>query len=131
MSRRVQILSDHKCICQVALRRLVTKVLGCHVKELWKAIDYLKEQVRVLKEQQEKDKRILLDAHVERFVRSVKEECIDRLILSSEKQLRYVLAEYLMYHHHERIRQGINRIIEPQHEGGRVRSFASSVWAGC
>jgi len=30
-------------------------------KELWKAIDYLKEQVRVLKEQQEKDKRILLN----------------------------------------------------------------------
>ena len=29
--RRVQILSDHKCICQLALRRLVTKVLACHV----------------------------------------------------------------------------------------------------
>ena len=32
-------------------------------QELWKAIEYLKEQVRVLKEQQEKDKRILLDNH--------------------------------------------------------------------
>ena len=32
-------------------------------QELWKAIDYLKEQVRVLKEQQEKDQRILLDNH--------------------------------------------------------------------
>jgi len=32
-------------------------------KELWRAIDYLKEQVRVLKEQQEKDKRILLSNH--------------------------------------------------------------------
>jgi alkanesulfonate monooxygenase SsuD/methylene tetrahydromethanopterin reductase-like flavin-dependent oxidoreductase (luciferase family) len=32
-------------------------------KELWKAIEYLKEQVQVLKEQQEKDKRILLDNH--------------------------------------------------------------------
>ena len=30
-------------------------------QELWKAIEYLKEQVRVLKEQQEKDKRILLN----------------------------------------------------------------------
>jgi putative transposase len=28
-------------------------------KELWKAIDYLKEQVRVMQEQQEEDKRIL------------------------------------------------------------------------
>jgi len=33
----------------------------CVDKELWKAIDYLKEQVRVLKEQQEKEKRILLN----------------------------------------------------------------------
>jgi hypothetical protein len=30
-------------------------------KELWKAIEYLKEQVKVLREQREKDKCILLD----------------------------------------------------------------------
>jgi hypothetical protein len=42
---------------------LVTCLAYCFDKELWKAIDYLKEQVRVLKEQQEKDKRILLDNH--------------------------------------------------------------------
>jgi hypothetical protein len=34
-----------------------------------------------------------LNAHAERFVRSVKEECLDHLILSSEEQLRYVLGE--------------------------------------
>ena len=60
-----------------------------------------------------------LNAHAERFVRSVKEECLDHLILSSEEQLRYVLAEYLQYYHHERIHQGLNRIIEPQHEGNQ------------
>ena len=32
-------------------------------RELWKTIDYLKEQVRILKEQHEKDKRILLNDH--------------------------------------------------------------------
>jgi hypothetical protein len=58
-----------------------------------------------------------LNAHAERFVRSVKEECLDRLILSSEEQLRYVLGEYLQYYHHERIHQGPHKIIEPQHEG--------------
>jgi hypothetical protein len=35
----------------------------CLDKELWKTIEYRKEQVRVLKEQQEKDKRILLSNH--------------------------------------------------------------------
>ncbi len=39
------------------------------------------------------------------------------LILSSEDQLRHVLSEYLQYYRHERIHQGLNRIIEPQHEG--------------
>ncbi len=58
-----------------------------------------------------------LNAHAERFVRSVREECLAHLILSSEEQLRYVLAEYLQYYHHKRIHQGLHRIIEPQHEG--------------
>lgn len=217
---------------------MMTCLAYCLDKELWKAIDDLKEQVRVLKEQQEKDKRILLNdrqkirliakakqltrellaacdffsvellvkgrlvrcmvlfaidvathkveilgirpqpngpwmeqiarnirgeggfvagkkylihdrdplftakfesilktagvecvrlpprspnsnAHAERFVRSVKEECLDHLILFSEEQLRYVLSEYLQDYHHERIHQGINRVIEPQHEGSQ------------
>ena len=38
---------------------LITCLAYCVDKELWKAIDYLKEQVRVMQEQQEEDKRIL------------------------------------------------------------------------
>ena len=38
-------------------------------------------------------------------------------ILSSEEQLRHVLTEYLQYYHHERIHQGIDRIIEPKYGG--------------
>jgi hypothetical protein len=60
-----------------------------------------------------------LNPHAERFVRSVKEECLALLILSSEEQLRYVLGEYLAYYHHERIHQGLHKIIEPQHEGNQ------------
>jgi len=40
---------------------LVTYLAYCIDKELYKAIDYLKEQVHVLKEHQQKDKRILLN----------------------------------------------------------------------
>jgi hypothetical protein len=39
---------------------MLTCLAYCLDQELWKAIDYLKEQVRVLREQQEKDKHILL-----------------------------------------------------------------------
>jgi transposase InsO family protein len=60
-----------------------------------------------------------LNSHAERFVRSVREEALDHPILSSEEQLRYVLAEYLQYYHHERMHQGIDRIIEPQHAGNQ------------
>ena len=42
---------------------MVTCLAYCLDKELWKAIEYLKEQVRVVKEQQEKDQRILLNNH--------------------------------------------------------------------
>ena len=40
---------------------LITCLAYCVDKELYKAIDYLREPVRVLIEQQDKDKRILLD----------------------------------------------------------------------
>jgi putative transposase len=42
---------------------VITCLAYCIDKELWKAIEYLKEQVRVLKELQEKDNHILLDNH--------------------------------------------------------------------
>jgi transposase InsO family protein len=58
-----------------------------------------------------------LDAFAERFVRSIKEECLDRLILSSVEQLDYAVRDYLQYYHHERIHQGLGGIIEPVHEG--------------
>lgn len=58
-----------------------------------------------------------LNAHAERFVRSIKQECLSRLILSSAKQLNHVLSEYLEYYNHERIHQGINGIVEPKHQG--------------
>lgn len=45
---------------------LITCLAYCVDRELYKAIDYLKEQVRVLIEQQEKGKRILLDNHQRR-----------------------------------------------------------------
>ncbi|MHC4203581.1 MAG: integrase core domain-containing protein, partial [Planctomycetota bacterium] len=56
-----------------------------------------------------------LNCYAERFVKSIKSECLDHLILSSVKQLEYVIEQYCAYYNHERIHQGVGRIIEPKH----------------
>jgi transposase InsO family protein len=52
-----------------------------------------------------------LNAFAERWVRSVKEECLDQLILFGERSLCYALNEYLTYHQNERNHQGLNNVI--------------------
>jgi transposase InsO family protein len=47
-----------------------------------------------------------LNAYAERWVRSVKEECLARLILWGEASLRHVLKEYVDHYHQERNHQG-------------------------
>jgi putative transposase len=53
-----------------------------------------------------------LNAHAERFVRTIKESCLERLILFGEGSLRKAIHEFLAYYHHERNHQGLgNRLI--------------------
>jgi putative transposase len=56
-----------------------------------------------------------LNCYTERYVKSVKPECLGHLILSSVEQLEYALAQYSEYSHHERFHQGVGRIIGPKH----------------
>lgn len=59
-----------------------------------------------------------LNAYAERFVRSIKEECLSQIIPLGERHLRRAVAEYTEHYHRERNHQGIgNRLIEPQEEG--------------
>jgi transposase InsO family protein len=52
------------------------------------------------------------NAYAERFVRSIKEECLDRLIPIGEGHFRRAVAEYVEHYHAERNHQGIgNRLI--------------------
>jgi transposase InsO family protein len=59
-----------------------------------------------------------LNAHAERWVRSIKESCLDRMILFGESSLRKAIHEFLEHYHRERNHQGLgNRlIIAPQAE---------------
>ncbi len=52
-----------------------------------------------------------LNAYAERWVRSVKEECLSKLILFGEASLRRVLSEYLEHYHGERNHQGRDNVI--------------------
>ena len=49
-----------------------------------------------------------LNAYAERFVGSIKQECINRLIFFSEASLRRALREYTVHYYHARNHQGIN-----------------------
>ena len=57
-----------------------------------------------------------LNPYAERFVKSIKSECLNHLILSSIQQLEYVINQYCDYYHHERIHQSLGRIIQPKHD---------------
>jgi hypothetical protein len=52
-----------------------------------------------------------LNAHAERFVRSIKEECLDRLILFGEASLDRALTNYLEHFHQERPHRGKDNVI--------------------
>ena len=61
-----------------------------------------------------------LNAYAERWVRSVKEECLSKLILFGERSLRRALSEYVAHYHAERNHQGkSNILLFPRFPGSR------------
>jgi transposase InsO family protein len=62
-----------------------------------------------------------LNAYAERFVRSIKSECVERMIFFSEAALLQALTSYAEHDHGERNHQGMeNQILEPGPEVGRL-----------
>jgi len=66
-----------------------------------------------------------LNAYAERFVRSIKESCLDRMIFFGEGSLRKGIYEFVLHYHGERNHQGLgNRLIVPNEcqagRGGEV-----------
>jgi putative transposase len=65
------------------------------------------------------------NAHAERFVRSIKEECLDRVVPLGEWHLRRLVRAYVTHYHAERNHQGIgNALIDrppPQPAAGPIR----------
>ncbi len=62
-----------------------------------------------------------LNAHLERYFGSLKDECLSRMIFFGEKSLRRTVNAYLEHYHAERNHQGLdNKIIEPGDEVGQI-----------
>jgi putative transposase len=62
-----------------------------------------------------------LNAHCERFVRSIKEEALGQMMFMGEASLRYALSQYLEHYHAERNHQGLaNQLIAPAPAVGRA-----------
>jgi transposase InsO family protein len=61
-----------------------------------------------------------LNAHAERFVRTIKESCLERIILFGESAVRKATAEFMAHYHGERNHQGLDNALicpEPEHAG--------------
>src|SRR5262249_10840511 len=52
-----------------------------------------------------------LNAYAERFVRTIKEGCLDQMILFGEGALRNAIREFVAHYHLERNHQGLNNRI--------------------
>ena len=54
-----------------------------------------------------------LNAHAEQFVRSIKEECLDRVVPLGERHRRAIVGEFMIHYHEEQDHQGLwNRLID-------------------
>ena len=56
-----------------------------------------------------------LNAYAERWVRSIKEDCLNHLVLMGEGSLRHAVSEYVEFYNHERPHQGLeNELVVSQ-----------------
>src|SRR5215472_7318401 len=75
-----------------------------------------------------------LNAHAERFVRTIKESCLERMILFREGSLRKAIHEFIGHYHYERNHQGLgNRLVgkEPSIDPKRRRARPSVPCRAC
>lgn len=76
---------------------------GAHFSSVTGAVDVLRTPVRAPK----------ANAICERFIGSVRRECLDHVLILSEHHLRRLIREYVDYFNHVRPHQGIDRIPDP------------------
>ncbi len=59
-----------------------------------------------------------LNCVIERFIRSIKSESLNRMLIFGQHHLEYIVREYIEHYNHERPHQGLNdEMIEPPPKG--------------
>ncbi|QDU82527.1 Integrase core domain protein [Polystyrenella longa] len=62
-----------------------------------------------------------MNAHLERFMRSLKSECLNKIVFFGQHSLELALKEYVAHYHSERNHQGLdNQLIDPDEDVGCV-----------
>src|SRR5262245_7623364 len=130
-SRRVQILGstrhpDDAFMRQVARTLTIAdgemcRVLICDRDTKWSEAVRARLQDAGLRVIQTPYRAPNANAYAERFVRSIKEECLDRLIPLGEPHFRRAVTEFVAHYHGERNHQGLgNELIEAPPRVARV-----------
>ena len=71
------------------------------------------------------------NGYAERFVRSIKEECLARVIPLGERHLRPTIAEFVAHYRRERNHQGIgNELIQPLARADNQGPVRRRQWIG-
>jgi putative transposase len=59
-----------------------------------------------------------MNAHAERFVRSIKSECLDLVIFVGQASLNHAVSEFVLHYHDERPHQGLdNELVQSRSSG--------------
>ena len=62
-----------------------------------------------------------LNAYAERWIRGIRERCLNKMIFFGEASLRHVIDSYLVHYHRERNHQGLdNQLIDPKENVGKL-----------
>ena len=62
-----------------------------------------------------------MNAYAERFVRSMKSECLDKMIIIGQASLEHAVSEFVMHYHDERPHQGLsNELVRDRSTGEGV-----------
>ena len=115
-SRRVQIVGSTPCPHEPFMQQVVRAMTAAEE-------EFLREAgIRVVQTPYQAPNA---NAHAEQFVRSIKQECLNRVIPLGERHLRETIAAYVEHYHRERNHQGLgNALIDDrarQPTGKRIR----------